>query len=430
MRRWPPAWASPRRPPSSALRKALALAVLLSFFVASAPASAGGAPTNGSAAQAADPLAAVTQLLATRTKAVQTGDRGGFLATVDPKAPAAFKTAQGRSFDGLRTIPLARYQLEARTEATGDLAGGISARYGGASAFIPETRQIYRIEGYDERDVVDNQWLTYVQRDGRWYVGGDSDLEDIGLYSQRNLWDFGPVEVQRAAHVIIMSHPEQAERAAALVGIAEEASNAIAGAWDQPWSGRIPMVLPGSIDELEKILQSTFDLTKFVAFVVYQPLRDDGFVTTAPRLYVQDRNLSRYGHDFQLSTLVHELDHAAVAPFAGPAIPAWVHEGVADWVATGRSTGERKPSGSDGVVPRDYEFVTGSSASIVRSYAESRSAISYMASRYGVAAPSRFIRTLGERGPVAGSVDYNVDAVLRQLFGIGLDAFQRGWKSR
>jgi hypothetical protein len=31
---------------------------------------------------------------------------------------------------------------------------------------------------------------------------------------------------------------------------------------------------------------------------------------------------------------------------------------------------------------------------------------------------------------VAGSVDANVDAVLRQLFNVGLDGFQRGWESR
>jgi hypothetical protein len=289
---------------------------------------------------------------------------------------------------------------------------------------------VSKIAGYDERDSVDNLWYTYVERSGKWYVAGDGDLEDVGILTARGLWDFGPVQEQRTDHFIILSHPEQAQRAAALISIAEESAATLASRWDQPWSGRIPMVLPGSIDELAKLLQSTFDLTKFVAFVVYQPLRDEGFTTTAPRVYVQDLNLSKYSRPFQISTLTHELDHAAVAPFAGPDIPAWVHEGVADWVATGASTTERKPRGSDGLLPRDYQFTTGSSAEIVRSYAESRSAISYLAARFGPGAPSRFIKALGDLGTPPGSVDHNVDATLRRLFNISFDQFQAGWSRR
>ena len=45
--------------------------------------------------------------------------------------------------------------------------------------------------------------------------------------------------------------------------------------------------------------------------------------------------------------LGHELDHAAAAALAGPFVPAWVHEGVAEWVAKARPTGERKPGGQE-----------------------------------------------------------------------------------
>jgi hypothetical protein len=401
------------------LRRALATLAFVLPLVSAAPGPA--------TAQASDPLPAIQHVLTGRAAAVRSGNRNAFLATVDPKAPAAFRSAQGRLFDGLRTVPLERFELQARADATGDLGTGLSPKYGNAPVYLPETRMVYRIAGYDERDAVDNLWYTYVERDGEWYITSDTDLEDVGILTSRGLWDFGAVQAQRSEHFIILSHPEQAERATALIGIAEESAVTLGSRWDQPWSGRIPMVLAGSIEELAKLLQSTFDLTKFVAFVVYQPIRDDGWTTTAPRIYVQDRNLSRYARDFQLSTLTHELDHAAVAPFAGPAIPAWIHEGVADWVATGQSTGERKPRGSDGLLPRDYQFTTGSSAEIVRSYAESRSAISYLAARFGAGAPSRFIKALGDLGPVAGSVDHNVDATLRRLFNISFAEFQTAW---
>jgi hypothetical protein len=66
----------------------------------------------------------------------------------------------------------------------------------------------------------------------------------------------------------------------------------------------------------------------------------------------------------------------------------------------------------------------------VRSYSESRSAISYLAARFGVDAPSRLIKALGDLGTPFGSLDHNVDAMLRELFGVSLDDFQRGWKTR
>jgi hypothetical protein len=383
-------------------------------------------------AAAATPAAAAQGVLDARVAAVTSGDRSGFLATVDPEAPAAFRDAQARQFDGLRSVPLASYALAVRLDDTGDLAGpaGLSPRYGGAPTFLPETRLRYRLRDYDERDDVASLFLTFVQRGGRWFVGGDADLASLGLLPARFLWDDGPVRVHPTAHFLVLSHPEDADRADALAAIAEDAMVRLTVAWDQPWSQRIPLILPHSIDELAGLIQSTFDLSRFVAFVNYGAVRDTGYEPTAPRIYIQDRNLRAYPRDFQVQTLTHELDHAAAAPLAGPLIPAWVHEGVADWIAKGRPTGERKPGGSDGVLPRDYEFVTGGSGTIVRAYSESRSAISYLASRFGLGAPSRFFATLGAARVAPGDADYQTDAALRRVTAIGLADLQRGWARR
>ena len=55
-------------------------------------------------------------MLDARMAALAAGDRGAWVATVDPDAPKAFRDAQGRLFDGLRSVPLESYSLEARTE--------------------------------------------------------------------------------------------------------------------------------------------------------------------------------------------------------------------------------------------------------------------------------------------------------------------------
>lgn len=370
---------------------------------------------------------AVQRVLDQRASAVTTGDRAAFLATVDPQAPTGFKDAQARSFEGLSSLPLLSYALQARTFDTGDLAAGTGGRYGDSRVFLPETRQVYRFRDYDDRDAVESLWLTFVERGDRWYVASDSDLEDLGLESSHQLWDLGPVRVERTDHFLVMSRPEQAGRAAALGRIAEEGIAALGAVWDQPWSGRIPLVLPGSAKELQRILQSTVDLDKFVAFVAYASLDELDHRTTAPRIFIQDERLGRYARPFQVSTLVHELSHAAAAPLVGPFVPVWVHEGVSEWLSSGRPTGERRPRGGDAVLPRDYEFSIGAATSIVRSYGESRAAISLLAAEKGLGAPSAFLRTLGEFRAEPGSTDFRVDSALRRVAGTGLAELQERW---
>jgi hypothetical protein len=371
----------------------------------------------------------VQSVLDARVAALTAGDRAAWLATVDPKAEAGFRDAQGRLFDGLQATPIETYRLEARTDDSGDLAAGLEAKYG-APVQLPETRQRMRLQGFDTTDAVDSLWLTFVRRDGRWYVAGDDDLTGLGLDTARGMWDFAPIEVLTTEHLLTIFHPAQADRARALSAIAEEAIGVLGARWDLPWSQRIPMILPADTDELEALLQSTIDLDKFLAFVSYGSVRDEGWTATAPRIYIQDGNLAAYRREFQVETLVHELAHAAGAPLAGPLIPSWVHEGVADWIATGRPTRERKPAGSDGRLPRDYEFTTGTQAKILEAYKESRSATSFLAARAGLGSPTAVFRDLGSVRVAPGNADHHLDAALHRSAGLGLPDLEAGWAKR
>ncbi|HEX2038822.1 MAG TPA: hypothetical protein VHF47_03705 [Acidimicrobiales bacterium] len=370
------------------------------------------------AQQASSPLAAVQEVLDRRTAAVAGGDRAAFLATVDPQAPPAFREAQARSFDGLRSVPITGYRLAARVDDSGDLAPE-------PDRFLPETRATYRIEGYDDRDAVDTLWLTFVQRDGRWYVGADGEVAAVGLDTARNLWDYGPVRLLRTEHFLVLSHPDKAGRADELAAMAEEAHATFSKAWSQPWSGRIPMIVPSSTDQLEEMLQSTVDLDKFVAFVSYGFVRDVDFVATAPRLFVQDATFSRNSRRYQVETLVHELVHVATAASTGPFTPAWLHEGLAEWLARGRTSTARAPAGGDGTAPRTHEFATGSQDDIVRAYAEARTLTAALARR---GSPVDVFRTLGEVRVAAGDEDHHVDRVLRRVVGIGTLELESQWR--
>jgi len=386
-------------------------------------------------AQDDDPITAIRELLDRRVAAIAAGDLEAFLATVDPAAPEEFRASQTQHFNGLRSVPLEGYALGVDDAETGDLSppGLGDVLYQGARTFIPETTQRYRLGGYDDRDAVDSLWLTFVERDGEWFVGGDRDLEVVGLLTGRTIWDLGPVRLLPTEHFLVISHPDRASRADDLARLAEEAFARHARLWDRPWSERLPVILPSSVDELEVIIQSTFDLDNFVAFVGYDVDYDapSGYETTAPRMYIQDRNLAEYDEAFQVETLVHELVHAATAADAGPFVDRWVHEGVADWVATGRLSGLQPPDGSDGRIPDPFEFSTGGSRNINESYGESRSAISFLADLAGPAAPADLLTTLGATRVAPGSVDHQVGRALEATAGTpDFAAFEKAWAGR
>ena len=417
-------------------RALLVLSVMAATLVAPAgprpDVSPAVATTRGARPAPAPPatLAEVQRVLDARVDAVGRADREAFLATVDPAAPEAFRLAQAAAFEGLRSLPLASFSLTARLDDTGDLGAGLSPRYGGAPTFLPETRMRMRFADYDDRDDVESLFLTFVRRGDRWYVAADADLAPLGIDSFRGLWDQGPVEVQRTAHFLVLSHPPDAGRARSLAAVAEDAIGQLDQRWDEPWSHRVPLILPASIDELSRILQATFDLDNFVAFVAYGAVRDRDWEATAPRIYIQDRNLSRYRREDQVRTLTHELDHVAVAPLAGPLIPSWVHEGVAEWVAVGRGTDGSRPAGSDGRLPQDFEFTVGGREAINLSYAESRSVVSFLAARWGARAPIELVRSLGAEKVAPGSEELRVDRALTRIAGLTAAQLEKEWAAR
>jgi hypothetical protein len=390
-----------------------------------APRSGGGwGPIRGGEAARDN---AVRAVLDQRESAVRNGDRAAFLDTVDASATDEFKIRQGRLFDGLRSLPLASYELELRTDEVPDLAAGLATRYPGAQeVFLPPVEAHYRLTGIDTVDAVDGYYYTFLLRDGRWRIVSDRDLEDIGLPSARNLWDFGPVHQQRTDHFTILHDPADQKRAEAIGVLCEQGFARLIATFGRPVPEQIVVVLPHSLDQLREILQATFDLSNFVAFASASVDRDQDWQSTAPRVYVQDTNLSRSRRDFQLQTFHHEFTHVAAFPLAGPFVPSWIHEGVADWMAGGEK-GPTSVEGTDGLLPDDWEFTTGGGESIIRAYDESTSAMAFLAAKKGKGAPVDLLAKVGQARTAPGTDRYRVDQGLRAVYGAGIDQFQKDW---
>lgn len=391
-------------------------------------ATGGGPPALAQTAlrQTASREAAVRRVLDQREDAIRTGDRDAFLATVDPAADERFRQRQAVLFDGLRSVPLASFELVLRTDEIADLSAGLEDRYAADDVFLPPVEARYRIEGADSVDALDGFFYTFLLREGRWRIVSDTDVEDLGLPSSRNLWDFGPVDRVKSPHFTMLFDPADRRRAEALLAMAEDAYERLADGFDRPLPDQVVVVLPHTLDQLREMLQATFDLSNFVAFATAAVDRDDGWESTAARVYVQDINLSRNARSFQLETFHHELLHVAAFPLAGPYVPAWVHEGVADWMATGRGRSASVP-GSDERLPDDFEFTTGGGELIIRAYEESTSAMAFLAEEKGRTAPLDVLVAAGRPRVAPGTADYHVDQALRQVYGKGFAEFEKDW---
>ena len=387
-----------------------------------------GAPVAASPLR--DPLpweAGVRQLLDQRAAAVLSGDRDAFLATVDPGADG-FRKAQAALFDGLASVRFASFRYDLVTDDIQDLSSGVRNRRGADEVRVPAVEVHYRIDGIDDVDAMESYWYTFVRRGHDWHLAADDDLADLGLHSFRNLWDFGPVSLLSGDGVAVLHDPSDRARAQALLDIAAAGRRRLVGSLDWPLPSRVLLVLPHSVDQLKEMLQATFDVSNFVAFATADVDRHgpDGWQWTAPRVYAQERNLRGHSIDFQVETLHHELFHVASFPNAGPFIPNWLHEGVADWLATGRP-GSSRVAGTDRALPEDFEFVAGGSERILRSYRESVSAVAFLAGRRGADAPLRLFERLGAERVAPGTWRYRTDQALHEVYGDGLDAFEAGW---
>ncbi|MEA2499555.1 MAG: hypothetical protein QOH26_1960 [Actinomycetota bacterium] len=343
-------------------------------------------------------------------------------------------------------LPLQSYELTAAWGRAGDLVRPSDARrYPGADEVaIPVTEERYSIEGFDPQPAAEDLFYTFVKRDDRWLIAEDTDLDDLSFYSARHVWDFGPIEIDRSPHFMVISHPCGAGEGTTdgcqpfsqgIVDIAERALRRTDAYWSLPWQGKVVILVPGSTEELSRMIQATFELDDFVAFAYSTEDVELGYEYTGHRIMLNPTAISGRAESQVLQILAHELTHIASRPVSGPFVPVFVEEGIAEYVgyAGERSLAffdSRVASGLfDRQLPQDYEFLTGGGAEIYNSYQEGQSAVRYFIERWGLEEFLRFYRRLGAKHIAPGLSRWHLDRAMKRTVGVGIDAFGRAWAS-
>ena len=378
-------------------------------------------------------------MLDRRARAILERDRAAFMATLATDS-RLFVERQERLFRWLGDVPLESYELTVAWDRFGDLTRPKDLdRYPTSDAvMIPVTEERYQIRGFDPKPAAEDLFYTFVRQDGEWLIAEDDDVSDLALYSARHLWDFGPIEQHESEHFLLLAHPCKRDGGCLQDGpfleLAEEGMRTIERYWPVRWHRRTVVLVPKSGAELQRMIQSTFDLNNFVAFAYSTVDLADGLDYTGHRIIPNPKALEGRSNESVGQILAHEMLHIATRDHAGPFVPIFVDEGFADYAGNDADPGALAFFNSEvaaglfsGAIPEDFEFTIGDGTDIYRSYQEAQSAVRFFVDRWGLDAFVRFYRKLGRLEIVTGTTRYHVDRALKQTAGVDYETFQRMW---
>ena len=396
-------------------------------------APSGGSSSSGAARPTPDGAAARTQavadLLVQRALAVTSGDRGLFLSTVDPDA-GGFLAAQGVLFDRVAALDLAEWSYA----VTGDGPGFSAERAAElpSGSVIVRVRLTYRLAG-TQTTTDREQYLTVVQRGGRWLVSADTDASAAGLDTQRDLWDLGPVRTLRGDSSLVLADARGATRAQ-LRRLAAEADLAVRDVddvWTGDWSRTPVVVLPRNQEDMATLIGSDGEGLAQIAAVTTGSFESG--LSRGDRIVINPAAWDILGMLGRRVVLTHEMTHVATRATSVTAPPIWLSEGFADYVAYQANPVPTVVVASDVLddvrdgkapkrLPRDDDF-DAARGDISAAYEGAWLASRLIAERYGEDELVRlYVALTDSSGP--GWPDE-----LREVLGIGDRTLVRDWKA-
>lgn len=405
------------------------LPVLLAFVLLPGGSRSVAGPTDPSGRHRGEEIAS---LLQRRAAAVNAGDRQAFLATIDAGA-VELREAQGLWFDRMRALSLLDYALEPETETMGELTRAADRRRYGAPVLVRLVEERFRIPGFDDNPASNDHYYTFVKRAEGWRIASDADVSNLGLASARQPWDFGPVQIFSSDHFLLVAHPDEASFAPDLLRLAEEALPSVDRVWSGSWSRRVPIFVPSSREELEGLLNVTFDVSNFVAFALASVDRDAGWRFSGTRIILNRANFLRHPPSSRRAIFAHELAHVASREASGPFVPIFMEEALAELASANADISyleaRARAGGFDRRLPDDLEFLSGDGRAIFLSYQEALSVALFVRDRFGVEAFNRLYRALGAAREEPGTRRYHLNRAFEEAIGLSLADFEAEWSA-
>ncbi|WUH96504.1 basic secretory family protein [Spirillospora sp. NBC_00431] len=351
-------------------------------------------------------------VLGNRARAVRSGDRTAFLATVGA-APAAFQDAQSRLYDNLRKIPMDGWREQVVTTQTVDGDKGVA---------IVRVRARYKLRGFDRGDVARTQYLSLAPRSGTWTIVGDGSSH--GFSDDAEIWDGGPLTVFKGRATLVIGDTTGLDEIARRLDAAVPVVTGVVG---RGWARRAVALVPADAALASALAGPGQRLGDIAALATVAPAaaggRGEDRVIISPGTFGR---LNELGRDV---VLTHELTHVATGGARDRTTPLWLIEGFADYVGyRGAKIGVRTAAGelrrevAAGRVPSTLPAAArfaGGSPRLSQAYQEAWLACRMIADRYGEATLVRLYRTAG-RVPE--------ETALRDVLRLPRDRFTALWR--
>ncbi|NUR07782.1 MAG: hypothetical protein HOQ22_07180 [Nocardioidaceae bacterium] len=406
------------------LRLTLTVALLLTAGCTAAPASDHPlAPATSPSATVRTPTGLQVEaqrhriaerIMQRRERAVRDKDERAFLSTLDVSNTAMVRR-QKRLFANLVAMPLRTFTLHA-TDAT--WPSGFAQDRFRATAYIPYVQQRLQLRGFDPVPVTTTYGLTLAPVHGHWKIVSDDDVRAREAEGARDApWDLTRISVHRTAHALGFFDRGSEREATSLMQWTEQSVRRVRAEVPLRWPGRV-VVYALSDPQVLRALGERMQSRAAVAF----PVLDDNEHPTrrvATRVVINPRYLPRSELEGTY-LLSHEITHVALAGTAY-GTPAWVQEGLAEYVATrggspslwyvGPSTAARARRGVD-AMPSSTFFGDQDPA---YDYNLSLAAFVSLTDRFGEPKVWSFLKALSRTGSPAHP-EGEPDRVLRRMF--------------
>jgi hypothetical protein len=348
---------------------------------------------------------ALHALLDERSRAVLTRDAAAWLATVDPAA-GDFAARQAVVFENLAPVPLQawRYELAGNGPA---LSSGRRVELAAEDAWVVRVVLVYRLQNSGSGAVRREQYLTVVQRNGRLLIAGDRDGR-----TAVDLWDLGPVHVLRSARSLLIGTADDAALAA-YAGPIDRAAGHVDEVWGADWPRTVVVMVPRDQTQMAALLARDSGGLDQIAAVTTGEIGLDTAATSADRIILNPDGFAKLGPTGSDVVLTHEITHVATRATTTTAVPIWLSEGFADYVAylpTGltpqqiaRDVLSLVPQGTAPTSLPESDDFDAAVTDIAPAYSSAWLAVHLIAERYGQGRLLDFYRAVANGGGTASS---------------------------
>jgi hypothetical protein len=269
-----------------------------------------------------DVAAEIEHVLNTRGRALVSGQRQLFLATVN-RADRTLTSRERRYFDNLQELPIRRLYYRLDRGSMVDTGDGVTA----------VVRRELQLTSYDALPVNTPDRMHFVMVDGRYVIANDQDhaWQDANMI-EIPPWDSGRIEVRSSGGVLGVFDKRSVGQADAVLADVQHGIDEVAAIVPLDWSRQVVVYAlsdTAAIQEINDLPGGDPEQLDGVAFPVQSGPRSDRLAAT--RFVLHPRMLTQTGLARQ-RLIRHELTHVAVGELDDH-VPIWLSEGLAEWVS-------------------------------------------------------------------------------------------------